>query len=59
MESTVNLNHSNQSYIMQISGACQALMESRSMFEELTTISRLYQENHALHGHGGITENLS
>ena len=35
------LHHANQ-------WACQAQMESRRMFEELTTKSRLYQENHAL-----------
>ena len=28
--------------------ACQTQMESRIMFEELTTKSKLYQENHAL-----------
>ena len=28
--------------------ACQAQVESRRMFEELTTKSRKYQENHAL-----------
>ena len=47
MESTVNLNHNNQSYIIENQWACQAQMESRRMFEELTTKSRLYQENHA------------
>ena len=37
------LHHANQ-------WACQAQMESRRMFEELTTKSRLYQENRGLHG---------
>ena len=40
-ESTVNLNHNNQSNIMQTSG----LVKLRSMFEKLTMKSGLYQEN--------------
>ena len=35
------LHHANQ-------WTCQAQMESRRLFEELTTKSKLYQENHAL-----------
>ena len=47
MESTVNLNHKRSELHHANQWACQAQMESRRIFEEFTTKSRLYQENHA------------
>ena len=48
MDSKVNFESQHSELHHATQRACQAQMESSRMFEELTTKSRLYQEDHAL-----------